>query len=237
MRRRPKYCQESAYDFFELSIRAADPSQRLIAGALGISLHFLPYQSPAVSVDAIGEIARTVRQRVRNPTPDALLAQLHQVLFEEMGFRGNEEDYFHVDNSLLPRVLETRRGLPITLCLVYTAVGESIGLRIEGVNSPSHFLVRVDLGRESMLIDPFHMGRMVTASEAISMIERYSAQRKHPDDEWFPKCDEFHWLQRILNNLRSQLIHRGDSNHVAAMRELLALLNDDWVPPAAPPEA
>jgi regulator of sirC expression with transglutaminase-like and TPR domain len=161
---------------------------------------------------------------------------MHQVLFDEMGFRGNEEDYFHVDNSLIPRVLETRRGLPITLCLIYKAVGESIGLKIEGVNSPTHFLVRVDLGRESMLIDPFHMGRMLTETEAIHMIERYAAQRKHPDDAWFPRCDEFQWLQRILNNLRSQLIHRGDSNHVAAMRELLALLNDDWIPPTAPRE-
>lgn len=237
MRRRPKYCQESAYDFFELALRASEPRQRLIAGALGISLHFLPHLSPVVSLEAISEIASTVRQRVRNPTPDALLAQLHQVLFEEMGFRGNEEDYFHIDNSLVPRVLETRRGLPITLSLIYKAVGESIGLRIEGVNSPSHFLVRVDLGRESMLIDPFHMGRMLTATEAVSMIERYAAQRKHPDDEWFPRCDELQWLQRILNNLRSQLIHRGDSNQVAAMRELLALLNDHGNPPASPREA
>jgi regulator of sirC expression with transglutaminase-like and TPR domain len=209
----------------------------LIGGALGIALHFLPHQSPVVSLEAIDEIASTVRRRVRNPTPDALLAQMHQVLFDEMGFRGNEEDYFHVDNSLIPRVLETRRGLPITLCLIYKAVGESIGLKIDGVNSPAHFLVRVDLGIESMLIDPFHMGRMLTATEAIHMIERYAAQRKHPDDEWFPRCDELQWLQRILNNLRSQLIHRGDSNHVAAMRELLALLNEDWIPPPSPREA
>ncbi|MEI8211632.1 MAG: transglutaminase-like domain-containing protein [Planctomycetota bacterium] len=228
MRRRPKYCHENAYDFFDLAMRAPDGSQRLLAGAVGIALHFLPNHSPAASLEWIEEIAETIRQRVRGPSPEAILAHMHAVLFDDMDFRGNEQDYFHVNNSLLPHVLESHRGLPITLALIYKAVGECLGLTIHGVNSPGHFLVRVEIGEESLLIDPFHSGRLLSPAEAISMIERIVQQPKLPEEEWFTLCNEKQWLQRILNNLRSQLIHTGHSNHVAAMRELHAVLNDEW---------
>ena len=227
MRRRPKYCHESAYDYFELAMRAPESMDKLLAGALGIALHFYPHQSPVVSIEAIEELAKSVRQRVRHDSPQALLAQLHEVLFEESGFCGDEQEYYNVDNSLIPRVLETRRGLPIALTLIYKSVGERVGLCIDGINSPGHFLARVHLGTESMLIDPFHRGRVVTELEAIALIERIVQQTKLPEEDWFPVCDERQWLQRMLNNLRSLLIHTGHSSHVAAMRELHAVLNEE----------
>jgi regulator of sirC expression with transglutaminase-like and TPR domain len=227
MRRRPKYCQESAFDFFELALKAPTPSERLLCGALGIALHFLPNQSPVVSLEAIEELASTVKRRVRHPSPEALVAQLHEVLFDEMGFRGDSHHYFEVDNSLIPRVLETKRGLPITLTLIYRAVAERVGLTVEGINSPGHFLARVHVGNDRMLVDPFHGGRLLSDSEATHMVERIVQQSRQPGEEWFPVCDEHQWLHRILNNLRSLLIHSGSSRNVAAMRELQAVLSDE----------
>ena len=65
------------------------------------------------------------------------------LLGSELGFRGNEDDYYAEENSLLPRVIENRRGNPITLCLIYMAVGRRAGLPILGVGLPGHFVVRL----------------------------------------------------------------------------------------------
>ena len=63
----------------------------------------------------------------------AVLAHLHEVLFDEEGFAGNVDDYYNVANSYLPVVLETRRGIPISLTLLYKLVAERLGLPVQGV--------------------------------------------------------------------------------------------------------
>jgi regulator of sirC expression with transglutaminase-like and TPR domain len=177
-------------------------------------------------VGAIQELVATIQRRVRNPTPEALIAQLHEVLFEELGFCGNEQSYYDLNNSLIPRVIETRRGIPITLTLLYKVVGNQLGLRIEGVNSPGHFLARVHLQNDTMLVDPFQRGRVLSPVEAVGLIERVVQQPWQEDEDWFPTCDSKQWLHRILNNLRSILIHAGNYHDVAAMRELQSVLNE-----------
>jgi regulator of sirC expression with transglutaminase-like and TPR domain len=225
-RRQPKYCDQKAFDLFCDCLEGEKSDEQLFASAVAISLHFLPHQSLAESMESIHELAATVRGRVRNPTPEALVTQLHEVLFEEIGFGGDESDYYNVDNSLIPRVLETHRGIPITLCLIYKTVGALVDLSIEGVNSPGHFLARVHVGSDTMLVDPFHRGRVLSAVEGVSLIERVVQQPWQRDEDWFPVCDTRAWLHRILNNLRSLLIHAGRYRDVAAMRELQSVLNE-----------
>ena len=71
------------------------------------------------------------------------MAHLHDVLFDVVGFVGNVDDYYNPANSYLPNVLRTRRGLPITLVLIYKCVAEQLGLTVRGINSPGHFLASV----------------------------------------------------------------------------------------------
>ncbi|MFO0012667.1 MAG: transglutaminase family protein [Planctomycetota bacterium] len=224
--REPKYCNSRALDFFRESISGLDTPAGLFSAAVAIALHFQPNESPRSSIESILDMSDTVRNRVRRAAPEALVAHLHEVMFEELAFTGNEADYYAIENSLMPSVLRTKRGIPITLSLIYYTVGRMVGLEVEGVNSPGHFLIRVHLGRDTMLVDPFHAGRVLSAVEGVAMIERVVQHPWQDDVDWFPRCSPHQWLERILNNLRSTLIHTGDYKDVAAMRELQSVLNE-----------
>lgn len=224
--REPKYCNPQAFAFFRESVASLETPTGLLSGAASIAIHFLPNEPLRSSLESVIDIASTVRKRVHHATPQALVARLHEVMFDELQFSGNEENYYSVDNSLIPRVLQAKRGIPITLSLIYFTVGRLIGLEVEGVNSPGHFLVRVHLESDTMLVDPFHAGRVLSAVEGVAMIERVVQQPWQEDVDWFPVCHPRQWLERILNNLRSTLIHSGDYKDVAAMRELQSVLNE-----------
>ena len=94
-----------------------DSPVALLNGAIAISMHEMDDVDPSAVEATIQGYADTVRSRVRGRQPQALLAHLHDVLFEEEGFRGNTQDYYASGNSYVPAVLETKRGLPITLSL------------------------------------------------------------------------------------------------------------------------
>jgi len=93
---------------------------------------------------------------------------LAEFLSLEARLRGNAEDYHNIDNSLLPLVIRTRLGIPISLSLVYMFVGRRAGLQVDGIALPGHFLVRHD----DVFLDPFHGGRRVGLDECRDLMER-----------------------------------------------------------------
>jgi hypothetical protein len=115
-------------------------------------------------------------------------------LGSELGLRGNEDDYYAEENSLLPRVIENRRGNPITLCLIYIAVGKRAGLPIQGVGLPGHFVVRVG----GVFFDPFHGGRRLQLEDCQKLLE---SQGLELQPHHLQACSPRVMLARILNNL------------------------------------
>ena len=83
-------------------------------------------------------------------------------------FRGNAGDYYNPDNSLLPSLIESRLGIPISLTLLYMLAGARAGMKIEGVNLPGHFLARHD----DILFDPYEHGRIVTLGDCTEILSR-----------------------------------------------------------------
>ncbi|MCX5662851.1 MAG: transglutaminase-like domain-containing protein [Planctomycetota bacterium] len=141
----PRHCRPEAYALLASQLEVIDTTAGLVRAAVAIAQHEHPLaDADTVNVE-LDRIADLIRQRVRRPDLDALLAHAHQVLFEEEGFAGNMENYYDRGNSYLPLVLETRRGLPIMLAMVYKAVLERLGLRVVGINAPVHFLAGVVL--------------------------------------------------------------------------------------------
>src|SRR2546425_5827277 len=121
----------------------------------------------------LDEMAGEIRRRLKGKEgAKSQIAHLNRLLFEEMGFRGNREEYDDPRNSFLNDVLDRRVGIPITLSTVYLEVGRRIGCRLAGVAFPGHFLVR-HTGREAMpdiLIDPFNRGQILTEKECQALL-------------------------------------------------------------------
>ncbi len=161
---------------------------------------------------------------MRGTQPQALLAHLHQVLFEEEGFIGNNDDYYNPLNSYLPAVLENKRGLPITLCLIYKLVADRLGLNTWGVGLPGHFLIGMDSGESLMLVDCFSTGRIITKDEAHEQLLAQFGEEIEWSDELLRPVSNRQWLTRMLQNLLNLFGTEDRYADVGAMLEMEMLL-------------
>jgi regulator of sirC expression with transglutaminase-like and TPR domain len=162
---------------------------------------------------------------VKSGSRQALIAQLHHVLFEEYGLRGNLEDYYSPLNSYIPQVLERRIGIPVTLGLIYKCVAQRLGLTVRGINSPVHFLVAVQTGGPWMMVDPFHNGRVLTEDEAFDQMERLSGATITRSKALLSTATHVQWISRIIRNLEQIFQTEGRRDDELAMRELLATVS------------
>ena len=226
----PAYCRSTAYRAFAGALGRVDRPGGLFRAAWAIAQHELPEADLASGEAAIDGLAAAVMKRVRSPSVDARLAHLHDVVFDVAGFRGNVEDYYAVGNSYLPEVLRTRRGLPIALALVYQCVAAKSGLVVHGVNAPGHFLVEVETpsqrGAQSMYVDPFHGGRLLTVAEALVRIDESTGHELSPKAAMLVRATPRQWLRRMLHNLQAVFAAGGRERDVFAMQELEQLMEE-----------
>lgn len=234
----PLYCRPDAYELFQSQLGNLDAPSGLLAAAVAISMHELQGIRLQAVEHRLDVLANRVRNRVHGQSPDALMAHLHQVLFDEEGFLGSREDYYDPRNSYVPMVLERKCGNPITLTLVYRCIAARLGLTVHGINAPGHFLARVQLEGSWTLVDPFFGGQILSRDEALERIEQMIGRRlpdaeideKQGDtdevslDPMFPPASHRDWLARMLRNLRTIFGQQGRDNDMAAMNELFHML-------------
>jgi len=228
----PVCCSPAAFGLLQKTAGLVDTNPALLQGAVAISMHEMDGVDPAAAEAQLQGYADTVRSRVRGRQPQALLAHLHQVLFEEEGFRGNTQDYYASANSYVPAVLETKRGLPITLSLVYKIVADKLGIKCWGVGLPGHFLVGVEAADARtedgapgmMLVDPFNNGRILTPDEAQARIQEMFGPEAEWSEEMLRPASNRHWLTRILQNLLNVFGSANQFADVAAVLEMEMLL-------------
>jgi regulator of sirC expression with transglutaminase-like and TPR domain len=220
----PLCCSSRAFKLLSQQLPIIDSSDALVHGAMAISLHQLE-DSDLAGVDAIlQKYTDTVRSRVRGRQPQAMLAHLHEVLFEEEGFAGDSEDYHNPLNSYLPAVLARKKGLPITLSLIYKTIAERLGLRSYGVGLPGHFLVGLDIDDTRLLIDPFAKGQLVSVEEAHERVQQMFGTEVEWTEEYLRPATNRHWLTRMLQNLLNVFSESSQYADVAAILEMEMLL-------------
>jgi hypothetical protein len=129
---------------------------------------------------------------------------LGDFLSGELHFRGNSDCYYCEENSLLPRLLATRLGIPISLSLLYIMVGSRAGMKIEGINLPGHFIAR----HGDIFFDPFHGGRILGREDLRGILSRQGIELK--ESHLLPASPR-QFLMRILANLLYVYDLDGDS--------------------------
>jgi regulator of sirC expression with transglutaminase-like and TPR domain len=234
-------CNLTAREYFAAQLSQLETTEGLVRAAIGISMHALDDVAPARVETHIRQLASRVERRVRGRQIQARLAHLHDILFEEEGYYGNTLDYYSPLNSYLPAVLESRRGIPVTLALVYKAVAAHLNIHVVGLNTPYHFLVEVRDGGEHMIVDPFLGGRVLTHDDVLKLLlsprmpadgsvtgaaEGESAAARKPPrlNVRFPTATHRQWISRMLANLQHTFGRRGFCTDHAAMTELQQML-------------
>jgi regulator of sirC expression with transglutaminase-like and TPR domain len=150
---------------------------------------------------------------------------LNRYLFDELGFTGNESDYYDPRNSMLHQVLVRRTGIPITLSVVYIEVGRRAGLRVEGLGLPGHFIVRAREGEgEGVLVDPFNR-RETDREECQSRLDLIYEGRLTLSEEHLRPVGARSILARMLGNLKAVYARAHLSRRALAAVERILLLD------------
>lgn len=159
--------------------------------------------------------------------PLSRLLQLNQLLFDELNFRGNTEDYFDARNSFLNDVIDRRTGIPITLSVVYIEIARRLGLRLFGVGLPGHFLVKYIDDEQMLLLDPFNGGRPLTEEQCRQMIEQLYDGAMSFQPSFLHAVTKQQILTRMLQNLKGIYARAKDHHQTLAAIERVLLINPD----------
>ena len=163
----------------------------------------------------LGDIER-MALRLRGRMPQTLageerVAALNEFLFEDLGYRGNTEQYYDPRNSYLNDVMDRRMGIPISLSVLYMAVGRRVGLPLEGVSFPGHFLVRLRLRAGVLVLDPFAAGAPLSETDLRERLQRVIPPGLAPNlpvaelplDQFLEAASNRQILARMLRNLKA----------------------------------
>ena len=174
---------------------------------------------PQLDVDAylarLDIIATAVRARLpAYAGVEDILLVLNQYLFEEQGFTGNVEDYYDPRNSFLNEVLDRKLGIPISLSVLYIEVGRRLGIPLEGVAFPGHFLVKLHLNKGDVVLDPFFGGVSLSEADLTNRIAGIlgAPGSLRPDllRQMLETTGKKEILARILRNLKTIYLHKQD---------------------------
>lgn len=156
------------------------------------------------------------------------IEHLNRFFFGELGFKGNQTDYNNPDNSLLNEVMDSRRGIPITLAILYITLGRSVGLPLEGISFPGHFLVKVSLEEGMVILDAFNGGLCLDEQTLAEMLVKHhegaSAQELLAVLE---SASAEEMLLRVLRNLKGIYTKAGDQEHRLSILNMMISLSPE----------
>ena len=179
-------------------------------------------------------LARLKRRLPSDAAPLARLRALNQFFFHDLSFGGNVNDYYDPDNSYLNAVLRTRRGIPISLAVIWIELAQGLGLQARGVAFPGHFMLKVTLPKGQVVIDPF-TGKSLSREELSERIEPYKRGNGLVGDFDVPlglylqPATPREIIGRMLRNLKEIHQSQEDWQRVIAVQDrLVALFPDAW---------
>src|SRR5436309_15433653 len=221
-----------ARDAFTRLLQTPESELDLAEAALLIAAEEYPALRPSIYLEQIARMGSELRRRIRSQVePRRVVETTNVYLFEELHFKGNREESYDPRNSFLNDVLERRVGIPITLALLYVAVGERVGLPVRGVGMPGHFLVKyAPASGGEIFIDAFN-GRTLSRQECAKMLEDMYGGTVKMRPALLEPSTKRQILARILNNLKCLYLSRGDLGRALAARDRL-MLTDPHLPAA-----
>lgn len=181
---------------------------------------------PRLNTDEVGakldDIALQLRRGLRFTGARNTLATLTHQMSQVHGFRGSSDDYYDPDKTYLNRVLEHHTGLPITLAAVYILIGKRLGLNVDGVALPGHFIACLRAGSDTLYFDPFRDGVTLSLREVMSIVTGTGTAFR-PEHLRPPTAPEM--LRRMLSNLEAAYGRRHDSERSEIVRRYLSVLS------------
>ena len=158
---------------------------------------------------------------------------INELMYKVEGFKGNRENYYDPKNCLLNYVIDDKRGIPITLSIIYSEIARRLGHNLRGVGMPGHYLLAAGRGASEVFIDPFNNGGLLSRKECLGLALRGNRVPKGRlaalANRLLPTSDKRSTLKRLLVNLKLMHIKRKESDSALKCAERIQLLDPrDW---------
>jgi regulator of sirC expression with transglutaminase-like and TPR domain len=215
------------------SLVASDTEFPLLEAAAAIAQDEEPsldVQAVLATCDAL--LVRLKRRLKREAEPIQQLTVLNQFFYQELGFSGNANNFYAPENSYLNEVFRTRRGIPISIAVIWLELAQGLGLQAEGVSFPGHFLVKVTLPEGLVVLDPLtgqSLG-LERLSEQLSPFRMGSADDQESDTPlglYLQPAAPREILTRMLRNLKEIFSSQNDWPRLKCVLDRLIVLNPD----------
>jgi regulator of sirC expression with transglutaminase-like and TPR domain len=215
-------------------VTSSDDTDRLAEYALHLA-RILAYPSLDISgllssIDTMGQEVALMLKKSGNtpPRPTQIIEKINDLLFNAQKFKSNTDDYYNPLNSYLNIVIERKRGIPITLCILYMRVARSVNFKMYPVNFPGHFLIKHILEDNSgeIIVDPFNGGRIMDDYSLKVLIEQAYPQQNIPlTHALVEKATAAQVLIRMLNNLKGSYYEAQDIDRYNIANEMVLAID------------
>jgi len=219
-------------DYFATLVRQ-DDCIPLFEAALAIAQDADPQLDLVATQEEVDALAARLQRRLAADASSVQkLRLLNYFFYQELGFAGNVNDYYDPDNSYLHRVLTTRRGIPISLAVLYMELAQQIGLAVRGISFPGHFLMKLSVQSGDIVLDPFN-GASLSREELEERLEPYFEQQHYPGaiplSYYLHAAHPREILVRMLRNLKTLFVERAQWQRVLHVQQRLVILLPDEV--------
>jgi len=200
----------------ELQRAGAMPDDKLDLARLALTLAALdrPEFEPAPYLAHLDELAAvaadTLSGDVRDAPPGIVAGALAGVVAGRYRYLGDTETYDDPRNANLADVIDRRKGLPVTLGILYLHVGTKLGLDLSGLNFPGHFVLRLRSAGEATVLDPFNGGRALTAADLLTLLRGVEGPNARLTPEACEPVGPRDILLRLENNILGRAVKAGD---------------------------
>lgn len=224
-----KPSRPNAAERLKVLLQCPEDELNLVEAALLVATDEYPELDVDAYLQRFDQLAADVRGRLPEQAGFAeTLAALNEFLFEDQGFSGNTDDYYDPRNSFLNEVLDRKLGIPITLSIVYIEIGTRLGLSLEGVSFPGHFLVKSATADGDVVLDPFSGGMAVSEEDLVERLRQRFGEANAPQAPLAPllqAAGKKEILLRVLRNLKAIYLHHED--HARALNVIHRMLSID----------
>lgn len=187
-----------------------------------------PDLRPAQFLFTLDDWANQIQERCRfTDTVLTRIGHMEDYLFGELGLHGNHEQYDDPRNSYLNQVMARRLGLPIALSAIFIEIGSRLGLQVEGVGMPGHFIVGVQAEAGRYYFDPFNGGVEVTEDDAARLVLDSTGRSGRFDPTWLMPTSNRDIIARMLTNLRNVYVRDNSWPEAVATVERLRMVQPD----------
>jgi regulator of sirC expression with transglutaminase-like and TPR domain len=208
--------------------KADDASLPLLDAALLIAKDEYPELDTSAYLAIVDSLSEQLRAKSDATTDLEKLHALNTFMFEEQRFAGNFLEYYDSRNSYVSDVLERKLGIPISLAIIYMELGRALGLDLQGVSFPGHFLVRLPVEGGVIVLDAFNRGRSVSAEDLkFRMRESEHAEPASDADlhRLLAPCTKRSILMRMLHNLKALYTQQQDLERALRIANRLVQLS------------